>query len=665
MGACCSQKKPLSLSPSQPQPSQSDPEDSLARFMESLFPPNSPSTLPEVLTSLKDHLEAHPEDVKRCLTELRNKAKAALTSLSEDDLRVLRVLVKAADTLMSLEPLQIMALVYEVAGKCVGRPAFLQLRSDLYETLERSSPGDFEEVGLISGPFLAGLIQFCRQYPDQVTPRDIGQLQQLVGTASSSTPLETRTQRWEELMTLLWERLKQDATGVDSALIQAEKQLLMTLYKETVTSDKSAQLLFCRLLGVIDSCTGWGSYSAATLSVLLETVATTQPRLSSQLLRQLLTTLPSRIAKGKLEEVRTINAHVTAFLKAVKEQVATLTYTPTLLSIFLALFSLSELHDSASVLLTQWSRRTDIQSCIRLLSELSQQHTAQAQARLCLSRLKSCIRPRILKDWDTHIFCENWNQLLAEVINKAARNGSLLTLHVADFVVNVLGEEIRIRVNEVAVLSKIALGCLETLNGEITANWLKACKYSSQIWQNLASQQTAILQNGLLKVVRKLQGLAEQTERSSVQVSLVVLLLVLAHNVGKYYDLPNLVQFACQSGTDLAAFGLYPRLFKLNLWEELYDSPSFLFHKADLSLFRTITSRVFISPAPLRLPIFDSSLSREGTLALLRENLDPLEALQSERSYSDFSPVNTGDVKMGFKEVKAESGTTGVESAIR
>ena len=146
---------------------------------------------------------------------------------------------------------------------------------------------------------------------------------------------------------------------------------------------------------------------------------------------------------------------------------------------------------------------------------------------------------------------------------------------------NVLGEEIRIRVNEVAVLSKIALGCLETLNGEITANWLKACKYSSQIWQNLASQQTAILQNGLLKVVRKLQGLAEQTERSSVQVSLVVLLLVLAHNVGKYYDLPNLVQFACQSGTDLAAFGLYPRLFKLNLWEELYDSPSFLFHKAD------------------------------------------------------------------------------------
>lgn len=663
MGACCSLKKASNQTKFQRKTTKEVSINPLSSLLANIFPPNSPSNLPNSLISLKDHLDAHPEDTIPCLTALHNKAKTALNALHPEDIPILQTILKAAESLLSLEPLQVMSIIYEIAGKCVKSPLYLQLRGDLYDTLERSSQGDFEEIGVLSDSFLAGLMLFCKQSPAQIVPRDIAQLGLLITTAHSSLLPETYAQKWEPLLAFLLERLKQDAKGVDFALIQQEKQLLITIYKGIATTDKAAHTLCLRLIGVIDKCEGWGEYSNATLEVFLLTVAKNNPRLTSQLLKLLLSTLPFRVYKGKIEEITAITDHTIAFLKAVKEQIATLTYTSTLLTAFLSLFSLPELHNSAEVLLTQWSRRTDIQSCLRILSELSQQNSPQAH--VCLSSLKQCIRPRILKDWDTHIFCENWNQLLSDIINKSTRNGYLLTLHLADFVINVLGDEIRVRVNDVLMLCKIALSLLETLNSEMTANWLKTCKYCSQIWQNLAGLKLETLRNGLLKIVRKLQELAEQTDSIPVQVSLVVMMLVLAHNIGKNYDMQSLLDFATQSGKDLAVLGVYSRLFELNMWEELYDSPSFLFHKSDLSSFQVLTSRVFISPAPLRLPGFDSSLSREGTLALLKESYDPLEALQSDRS--DFSPLSAGDVKFVFNggELKAESGTTGVESAIR
>lgn len=675
MGACCSQKKPELRTIAKDKPVEKRPNDALNTLLEGLYAPNA--DLHAALTALKDHLDLHHEDIKRCFSTLQKKAKNTLNSQPWIDANVpiLDAIVKAGETLMSLGPLQVITIVFDIAGQCVTKAAFLQLRSSIYTTLESSSYVEFEEIGTLSGSFLTGLMQFCRQCPDQVISRDIAQLSQLVISSSNSMSMETHSQKWEELLVLIMDRLKQDVKGTDLQLIDEEKLLFGRLCKEIASSEKHTQELCSRMIRVIDESQGWGAYSAATLEVLLDTVAKYQSRYCSQLFRLLLACLPVRVSKGKSEEVNVVIGHIVVFLKTAKEQIATLTYTPTLLSVFLALFASENLHESANRLLTFWSRRTDIQSCIRLLGELSLQHKTELNARFCLSRLKKCIRPRILKDWDTHIFCENWNQLLADTINRSIRENSLLTLHIADFVISVLGTEASVRVNDAVLLSKAALACLQTLNEEMNATWLKACKYSIQIWQNLAAQKTAVLRNGLLKIVGKLQGLAEQTECIPVQVSLVVMLLVLAHNIGKYYEVPNLLQFAIESGNSLSSLSLYPRLFQLNMWEELYDSPSFLFHKADLSAFLAVTSRVYISPAPLRLPIFDSSLSREGTFALLKDNLDPMEALQSEGSFSDISPLNTGDVKVGFKEVggpkaeegqmKAETGTTGEEMVVR
>lgn len=675
MGTCCTKNRPAVKTTAQEKPVEKSPNDPLDALLAGLYEPTA--DLPAVLTALKDHLDAHPVDTKRCITALQQKAKITLNKQpwSDANVPVLEAILKAGATILSLRPLQVIGMIYDIAGQCVTKPAYLQLRSSIYAALETSSPGDFEEIDLLSGSFFTGLMQFCRQYPDQVTSRDIAQLVQLV-SSSSSKSTESYNQKWEELLVLIMDRLKQDVKGVDLQLVEEEKQLFGSLCKELASSEKLTQELCSRLIRVIDESQGWGAYSKATLEVLLGTVARHQSRYCSQLFRILLTSLPVRLAKGKVDEVKIIIEHIVSFLKTAKEQIATLTYTPTLLSVFLALFASEELYESANNLLTFWSRRTDIQSCIRLLGELSLQHRSESNARFCLSRLKKCIRPRIIKDWDTHIFCENWNQLLADTIKRSFRECSLLTLHLVDFLMSVLGEEASVRVNDVVLLSKAALGCLQTLNGEMNATWLKACKYSSQIWQHLATQKTAVLRNGLLKIVGKLQGLAEQTECIPVQVSLVVMLLVLAHNIGKHYELPNMLQFAIESGKDLSSLNLYPRLFQQNMWEELYESPSFLFHKADLPSFLALSLRVYISPAPLRLPMFDSSLSREGTFALLKDNLDPMEALQSEGSFSDISPLNTADVKMGFQEgaagqkieegqVKTESRTTGEEMVVR
>jgi len=675
MGTCCSQKKPQPRPVAKAKPAEESPNDPLNALLAGLYPPNS--NLQAALVALKDHLDSHHEDIKRCFSALQRKAKNTLNfqPWTDANVPVLEAIVKAGQTLLSLGPLHVIAIMFDIAGQCVTKPAFLQLRSSIYTTLEGSSYEEFEEIGVLSGSFLTGLMQFCRQAPDQVIARDIAQLSQLVTSSSNSMSMETHSQKWEELLVLLMDRLKEDVKGTDLQLVEEEKRLFGCLCKEIACTEKHTQDLCSKMIRVIDECQGWGTYSAASLEVLLEAVAKYQSRYCSQLFRLLLACLPARISKGKSEEAKTIIGHIVVFLKTTKEQIATLTYTPTLLSVFLALFAAEDLHESANRLLTFWSRRTDIQSCIRLLGELSLQHRTESNARFCLSRLKKCIRPRILKDWHTHIFCENWNQLLADTINKSIRENSLLTLHVADFVISVLGTEASVRVNDAVLLSKAALACLQTLNGEMNATWLKACKYSSQIWQNLASQKTNVLRNGLLKIVGKLQGLADQTDCIPVQASLMVMLLVLAHNIGKYYEVPNMLQFAVESGNGLAPLGLYPRLFEMNMWEELYDSPSFLFHKADLSGFLALTSRIYISPAPLRLPMFDSSLSREGTFALLKDNLDPMEALQSEGSFSDISPLNTGDVKVGFQEasrdkveegqVKAETGTTGEEMVVR
>ena len=319
-------------------------------------------------------------------------------------------------------------------------------------------------------------------------------------------------------------------------------------------------------------------------------------------------------------------------------------------------------------MLMAWCTKTDQQSFLKMVHQLSIDERADHNYDLCLTQLKRHLAKRLDSVTSLSLY-DDLNKEISQLVTLMHEAfPSVLILKVSftqtlSFIIRLIRLKMKLKPYEASSLHTTLLSQLHVHTNALTYQSLKMVKYCSTIWLCTAALASPIHLDGLLKVAVQLQTMGSQTSEPGMQLALLVALVVHLHAIGVYYHEPRLVEFSVKIGKEHIPRDLYPGLLDKERWEKVCSFSLRLFRKQQFNHFEGFSTTVPFGKYPLT-PMFTEFFPQAVHIADLeneyRHSVDPLDTINSESSLSSQYSEVGGRMVVEPSEVRLEVGAAAI-----